>query len=401
MRIFSRFIEWRRGASGRTVQIVASPNSPAPPSTLDEFAVSSDVNERAVWFRFAIDYFYAVSDQEPSRTDQIARQTIAALGHAGPIERLEVARQLSMALRAPSAIFDALEAMGGEAGAFVLRHCAGLSEERVAMASEDPERAGLVAARAALPAATIDLLIRQRRIEPLLILVANESIWFTPLNLAALGARAAEAHESAADPRLAAALLRGRHSGHSMPHFSLSRPRSRGFRFWRPPSAPNLATLSAPRSRTFRAAWSKIWNSWRCRQTKHGFVGALAKALGVALPLARRIVEEPSGDVLTLALAALQARDEAIVRILVSIDLNTVDPRRRVAAFARLKPVLSPRAAWRILNAIRGQVPAVKSVIASATRPGRAPTPSRSTLSSLIRGPHSAEPPGHTLVSGR
>ena len=382
MRISLHFIGCA-AALRKECEIVPSSSSPLAPSTLEEFAVSSDVNERAVWFRFAIDYFYAVSDQESSRTEQIARQTIAALGRAGPIERVEVARQLSMALRAPSTIFDALDAMGGEAGGFVMRHCAGLSEERVVLASKDPEKAGLVAARAALPAVAIDLLIGERRIEPLLTLLANESVWLTPLHVAALAARAREAHENAADPRLAVALLRRPPLGpfHATLFFAAT-PEQR-LSILAAAQRAELGHVTRGPAATSQSGAIENLEQLAMAADEHGFINALAQALDVDLPLARRIAEDVSGDALTLALAALQARDEATVRILVSVDLNMFDSRRRVAAFARLKPVLSPRAAWRVLNAIRGHSPAPKPSLRPQLDPVAAPTSSRTARSAV------------------
>ena len=356
---------------------MASPDSPLPSSALEQFAVSADISERAVWFRFAIDYFYAVREQEPARTEQIALRTIAALGRAGSLERLEVARQLSMALRAPSTLFDAIEDLGGEASAFVLRHCAGLSEERVAAAGEDPEKAILVAARAALPASTIDRLIRQRSIETLVALVANDSIWLTPLNVAALVTRAVQAHESGADPRLAAAILRRRPLGafHAALFF-VATPDQR-LALLAVAQRAELGKFGREQYVTVRSDVIENLEQLAMSADEHGFVAALSIALDVDLPLARRIAEDPSGDFLTLALASLHARDEAIVRILVSVDLNLFESRRRVASFARLKPVLSFGSASRILDAIRGQATTARATLRPQLDPAAAPVPSR------------------------
>ena len=59
-----------------------------------------------------------------------------------------------------------------------------------------------------------------------------------------------------------------------------------------------------------------------------------------------------------IALVALRARDDVIVRILVSRDLAAPGPHSRVGALTRLRTLLTPQTAARLLVAVRGDPPA-------------------------------------------
>jgi hypothetical protein len=84
------------------------------------------------------------------------------------------------------------------------------------------------------------------------------------------------------------------------------------------------------------------------------FNGVLAQALGCSLDLAERIVREPSGEPLAVALAALGATPDATVRILVSGELRSGAKYTRIGALVRRKDGLNPAAARCVIAALIG-----------------------------------------------
>ena len=83
------------------------------------------------------------------------------------------------------------------------------------------------------------------------------------------------------------------------------------------------------------------------------FVATLAEALDCDPGLAQRIVDDVSGEPLAVALAALGASNEVLVRVLISNDLAAGDSYGRIRALARLNNALDRNAATMIVAALR------------------------------------------------
>ena len=83
------------------------------------------------------------------------------------------------------------------------------------------------------------------------------------------------------------------------------------------------------------------------------FVATLAEALDCDPGLAQRIVEDVSGEPLAVALAALGASNEVLVRVLTSNDLASGESYGRIRTLARLNNALDRNAATMIVAAMR------------------------------------------------
>jgi hypothetical protein len=113
----------------------------------------------------------------------------------------------------------------------------------------------------------------------------------------------------------------------------------------RPPSVPPLNS----------AALDELELAAVARQPAR-FVAILAEALECEPDLARRIVDDQSGEPLAVALAALGAANEVLVRVLISNDLLVGANYQRIRALARLNNALDRSAAATIVAALRDGV---------------------------------------------
>ena len=85
------------------------------------------------------------------------------------------------------------------------------------------------------------------------------------------------------------------------------------------------------------------------------FVALLAEALQCSAELARAIVDDTTGEPLAVALAALGAANEVLVRILTSNDLLAGASYQRIHALARLNNALDRNAAMMVVAALRDE----------------------------------------------
>jgi hypothetical protein len=84
----------------------------------------------------------------------------------------------------------------------------------------------------------------------------------------------------------------------------------------------------------------------------------LAATLNSSLELARRIVDDSSGEPQALALAALGAPNDLMVRTLTALDIADRSDYRRLGALARLQGAFSRASATVVIAALRGAKPA-------------------------------------------
>jgi uncharacterized protein (DUF2336 family) len=83
------------------------------------------------------------------------------------------------------------------------------------------------------------------------------------------------------------------------------------------------------------------------------FVHALEDALGISEELARRIVLDPSGEPLMVALRTLGMRSAVVARILLFLDPKIGQSVERVFDLAGLYDQLAPHAAMRLMTSLR------------------------------------------------
>lgn len=198
-------------------------------------------------------------------------------------------------------------------------------------------------------------LAAQGDIDVLIALANNKSARLEGKTLLDLLHRARKLAEQAGDRRLADALLQRRPvPPESAALFLCATPYQRvdillaaqRLQLGRPPSPP-VPTRSGSIDQLELAAIA--------RQPQR-FVAILAEALDCEPELAQRIVDDTSGEPLAVALAALGAENEVLVRALISNDLLAGASYQRVRALARLNNALNRDAAITVIAALRGEL---------------------------------------------
>jgi hypothetical protein len=114
------------------------------------------------------------------------------------------------------------------------------------------------------------------------------------------------------------------------------------------------------------------------------FVALLAEALDCERELAQRIVDDASGEPLAVALAALGAANEVLVRILTSNDLLAGASYQRIRALARLNNSLDRNAAIMVMAALCDE-PAARGGHKLFTEAYATPARSRATPASITK----------------
>jgi uncharacterized protein (DUF2336 family) len=322
-----------------------------------------------VLLRIATDRF--VNDPAPS-PETIARYEKEALDlilSCDPATRLIVARKIAPRLSAPPALFDAIIERGGEAALVVLERAVAVRREQlIAAGAGDLVRACAVARRSDLDEELVGLLAARPAREIALALVGNPA---APLGREILAMLAGRADR---DEKLAQALLARSAAPLDLAALFLYATSSQRAAMLLAAQRAELAR-SSPAWRWADGAAAKLERHALARQPAL-FASTLAQALGCEADLAERIVAEPSGEALTVALAALGAPEDATMRILVLGDAVSLD-YRRLGALTRLKDALNPAAARRIVSAMTGARVAPRAIVEPALDPTAAPAPSR------------------------
>lgn len=331
-----------------------------------------DPEARRILLRVATDRF--VNEPVLSR-ESIARfekEALPLLLDSDPHTRLIVARKLAPLLSTPTALLETILALGGEAALTVLERAVAIDRERLSVAARgDDAEAVAIAQRTDLD----EELIRQlaERSEPAVVFaLADNASAAIPADIFTLLAR-----RTTRDEKLARALL-------ARPVAPLDQAALFLYASSPQRAAMLLAAQRAEMARTPAPAWpggaeaaAKLERQALARQPAQ-FIATLAEALGCAPDLAERIVGEPSGEALAVALAALGAAEDATMRILLLGDAVNLD-YKRLGALTRLKDALHPAAARRIVAAIVGVEPPRNAVAEPVLDPKAAPTPSRAT----------------------
>jgi uncharacterized protein (DUF2336 family) len=317
---------------------------------LASLATSERPVDRTIWMRVAADHFAAVRPSDPHGLAAFADAMIAALAAADPATRMEIARKLAPSAETPPLLRDWLMGASPELSDFLLERAASLGEAELRQAAErDAHSAAAVARRADLTPTLADALSRLNEADVLVALAANPS---APLEGSLFGrlARDARLRAAAGDPRLADALLQRRPvlaegallflEAHPPERVEILLAAQRQ-QLGRPPGRLPLVD-EAGLERMEAAAVSRRPDE---------FVAALSGALGCGDELARRIVADPTGEPLAVALTALGAPNGMLVRVLISNDLDQ-GGFRRIRALARLNFALNRAAAVAVIAAL-------------------------------------------------
>jgi uncharacterized protein (DUF2336 family) len=342
---------------------------------LTSLAASASARDRRIWLRVAADYFIAAEPDDPAAIKRFADVMASRLHAADPATRLEIAHKLAPSALTPLRLLRLFEAMGPELSDFVLEHAVayrdGVLKEAVARGARE---AAAVAGRKPLSPELANLITFHDDIKVLIALARNAFAEIESSAHVRLLRRARSLAE-AGDLRLAEAMLKRRPvRSEAALLFLFARPDQRveillaaqRMQLGRPPR-----TFPAANS----AALDEIELAAVARQPAR-FVIALAEALDCEPDLAQRIVDDPSGEPLAVALTALGAANDVTVRVLISNDLLAGESYQRIRALARLHNALDRNAATMVVAAMRdGAVTAAKH---QALADGRAPAePSR------------------------
>jgi hypothetical protein len=225
-------------------------------------------------------------------------------------------------------------------------------------ALEDPRRARALAERADLAPETIDDLAANEDLPTLVALARNHRIILLRRVFARLVARASEEVAENADRTLCEALLeRSPASAYCAPLFLEAAARQRAEILL----AVQRSELGQTRPLAFNEVDAEALNALE----RHAIEGRkdllaadLAAALGLSVELARRIVADPSGEPQAVALVALGAPNDLMVRTLTALDIADRSDYRRLGALARLQGALSRASATVTMAALRGAKPA-------------------------------------------
>ena len=322
---------------------------------LSSLASSESAKDRRVWLRVATDYLLAAEFVDPGKIDASVEAVVSQLNAADPPTRLELARKLAPCSSAPSRVLAALTAVPSEACDYVLEHAVAAAKPELEQAvAHGGRRAIAVAKRRGLDPRIASAIAAQDDTLVLIALAENGSARLEGAARRDLVHRARRLAEDEGDGRLAEAVLERQPVWpESASLFLCARPSQRvGIllaaqrrHLGRPSAAPVPIDLPLIEELELAAI---------ARQPDR-FLALFAEAMDCGQDLARRIVDDPTGEPLAVALSALGVADDVLVRILISGDLLAGTAYQRIGAPARLNEALNRNAARMVMAALRDQ----------------------------------------------
>jgi hypothetical protein len=322
---------------------------------LASLASSERPNDRRIWLRVATDYFIAT---EPSGSDNAAEfiETLSGqIAAAHPGTRLEIARKLSPCPRAPAGLLAALTSIDSDACDYVLEHAVACNNRELERAiASGGRRAIAVAKRRNLDPQIVIALAAHDDIRVLAALAANGAAPLEGSTLVDLLRRARRLAEQKGDRRLVDALLeRQPIRAECASLFLCARPNQR-IEILLAAQRSQLGRPIGPSQPMRSTSLDDLELAAVARQQER-FVALLAETLQCSAELARAIVDDATGEPLAVALAALGAANEVLVRILTSNDLQAGANYQRIHALAHLNSALDRNAAMMVIAALRDE----------------------------------------------
>ncbi len=319
-------------------------------------AESADPNDRRIWLRVACDHFVIADQVGPEAVERFADAILRQIEIAGLATALSVAQTLSPCPRTPVRLLQAFVRLSPETCDVVLEAGAAFSPADLLGAIEAGVRqAKAVARRQDLDGRVVSRLAASDDAEVLATLAANPRARLEGPVLPELVKRARALAEGGGDRRLAEALVRRRPlRPECAALFLVADPLERVEILLAAQRAELGRPLRAPASVATEIVAELELQAVARRPER--FVEVLATALACDSALAKRIADDPSGEPLAVALAALGAPGDVLVRVLIASDLETGgDAYRRIRALARLNNALDRNAAITVMAALRGQ----------------------------------------------
>ena len=283
---------------------------------------SDNPNDRRIWLRVACDHFVATGTTDGVAIERFADAIVARIKTADLPTVLDAARKLAPCPRTPVRLLAQFQAIGPEVSDAVLEHGAALGVAELGAAIKRGGReATAVARRADLSARLIDALVALNEIEPLVALASNPQARLEGAVFGGLLRRARTLADDHDDRRLAAALLERRPvRPENAALFLIADPIQRveillamqRAQLGRPPGLPPVTSEIVDELELAAVA-----------RRPERFVAVLADALDCDPMLAARIAGDASGEPLAVAMAALGAPSDVLVRVLIANDLES------------------------------------------------------------------------------
>jgi uncharacterized protein (DUF2336 family) len=315
-------------------------------------ASSESARDRRIWLRVATDHFVAAGSSDPEAIEAFVEAMTKQLETADRATRLEIARKLAPCAWTPAGILAALESVDADACDYILEHGAAYTDRELARSVvRGGRRAVAVAKRKQLDARIVQALAAQGDIDAPIALAANASARLEGQTLFDLIRRARRLAEQENDLRLANALLGRRPMRVEMAALFLVAKPSDRIEILLAAQRLQLGRAAASLAQAPSALLDELELAAVARRPEQ-FVARLAEALDCGSDLAQRIVDDPSGEPLAVALASLGAANEVLVRVLISNDLVVGASYQRIRALARLNNALSRNAAIAVMAAL-------------------------------------------------
>lgn len=325
---------------------------------LASLADSADPKDRRIWLRVACDHFVAARPADPDAVERFADAVSRQVETADLPTVLEAAQKLAPCPLTPVRLLAKFASVSPEASDYVLEHGTAYKPADIAAAIESGRAQAIaVARRPDLDVRLISALVARNEPDVLTALAGNSKARLEGAVLHGLMQRARKLAEDAGDRRLAEALLKRRPARpESAALFLLADPLQRveillaaqRAQLGRPPGAP---------ARVDPEIVSELEMAALARHPQR-FVETLARALECDTELAARIADDPSGEPLAVAMAALGAPSDVLMRVLIANDLQAGETYRRIRTLARLNNALNRNAAATVIAALRGDPPA-------------------------------------------
>lgn len=315
-------------------------------------ASSDDPKDRRIWLRVASDYFVAAEPSDPDAIARFADAMAAQLDAADPATRMDVARRLASSRRTPLRLLLKLEGSDVEVSDHVLEHAAAFTPGYLAsLVAAGGRRAVAVAKRKDLGSELQRALAESADVEALIALARNRDARLEGAPLTRVIGVARQRADAAGDRRLAEALLARRPVRPETAALFLHADAAQRVEILLAAQRMQLGRpLGAPLVEA--AALEALELAAVARQPAR-FVAVLAEALECEPGLAQRIVDDASGESLAVALTALGATNEVLVRVLISNDLLAGASYQRIRALARLNNALNRNAAVAVIDTLR------------------------------------------------
>ena len=341
---------------------------------------SDNPNDRRIWLRVACDHFVATGTADREAIERFADAIAPRIKAADLPTVLDAAEKLAPCPRTPARLLAEFQAIGPEVSDYVLEHGAAFGVAELCGAIKRGGReATAVARRADLSARLIGALVALDETEPLIALASNPRARLEGPILGGLLRRARTLADDRNDRRLATALLERRPV----------RPESAALFLIAEPLQRMEILLAAQRAELGRPpglppAAPEIVNELELAavgRRPERFVAILAEALDCQPALAARIAADASGEPLAVAMAALGAPGDVLVRVLIANDLESGEAYRRIRTLARLNNALNRNAAMAVLAALRGDPHGRRRPTPETAPPQREPAARRTARS--------------------